>query len=71
MNVNSLATVLEQDEMNLLVRILQKPEALSESRNILSDYIRRIREKQDRGGPEDLNALSERLRKTKGFQKKE
>lgn len=70
-NVNSLATVLEQDEMNLLVRILQKPEALSESRNILSDYIRRIREKQDRGGPEDLNALSERLRKTKGFQKKE
>ena len=35
-NVNSLATVLEQDEMNLLVRILQKPEALNESRNILS-----------------------------------
>ena len=69
-NVNSLATVLEQDEMNLLVRILQKPEALSESRSILSDYIRRIREKQDRGGPEDLNALSERLRKTKGIQKK-
>ena len=69
-NVNSLATVLEQDEMNLLVRILQKPEALNESRNILSDYIRRIREKQDRGGPEDLNALSERLRKTKGIQKK-
>ena len=69
-NVNSLATVLEQDEMNLLVRILQKPEALNESRNILSDYIRRIREKQDLGGPEDLNALSERLRKTKGIQKK-
>ena len=69
-NVNSLATVLEQDEMNLLVRILQKPEALSESRSILSDYIRRIREKQDRGEPEDLNALSERLRKTKGIQKK-
>ena len=69
-NVNSLATELEQDEMNLLVRILQKPEALNESRNILSDYIRRIREKQDRGGPEDLNALSERLRKTKGIQKK-
>jgi DNA primase len=69
-NVNSLATALEQDEMNLLVRILQKPETLSESRSILADYIRRIREKHDSGGPEDLNALSERLRKTKGIQKK-
>ena len=67
-SVNALAPKLAQEEMNLLVRIIQKPERLSESRNILADYVRRMREEQDRkGGSEDLKALSEKLRKEKGF----
>ena len=67
-SVNALAPKLAQEEMNLLVRIIQKPERLSESRSILADYIRRMREEQDRkGGSEDLKALSEKLRKEKGF----
>ncbi|MBQ3802783.1 MAG: DNA primase [Oscillospiraceae bacterium] len=67
-SVNALAPKLAQEEMNLLVRIIQKPERLSESRSILVDYVRRMREEQDRkGGSEDLKALSEKLRKEKGF----
>ena len=67
-SVNALAPKLAQEEMNLLVRIIQKPERLSESRSILADYVRRMREEQDRkGGSEDLKALSEKLRKEKGF----
>ncbi|MBP5239791.1 MAG: DNA primase [Oscillospiraceae bacterium] len=67
-SVNALAPKLGQEEMNLLVRIIQKPERLSESRSILADYVRRMREEQDRkSGSEDLKALSEKLRKEKAF----
>ena len=67
-NVNALASELNQEEMSLLVRIINKPESLNESRSILSDYIRRMREEQERKrDSEDLIALSEKLRKEKGY----
>ena len=67
-NVNALSPMLSQEEMNLLVKIINQPETLSESRSILADYVHRMREEQDRkSGPEDLNALSEKLRKEKGY----
>jgi hypothetical protein len=54
--------------MSLLVRIINKPESLNESRSILSDYIRRMHEEQERkNDSEDLIALSEKLRKEKGY----
>ena len=67
-NVNALAPELSQEEMSLLVRIINKPESLNESRSILSDYIRRMHEEQERkNDSEDLIALSEKLRKEKGY----
>ena len=69
-SVSSLSGSLSQEEMNLLVNILQKPEVLSNGRRALQDYIDRIREQHEleAGGREtDLNALRDRLRERKGY----
>ena len=69
-NIASLSGELSQEEMNLLVTILQKPEVLSNSRRAMQDYITRIREQYERGsqsGEVDLNALRDRLRERKGY----
>ena len=69
-NVSALSGALSQEEMNLLVNILQKPEVLSSGRRALQDYITRIREQHEleTGGSEmDLNALRDRLRERKGY----
>ena len=69
-SVSSLSGSLSQEEMNLLVNILQKPEVLSNGRRALQDYIARIREQHEleAGGREmDLNALRDRLRERKGY----
>ena len=69
-SISSLSGLLSQEEMNLLVNILQKPEVLSSGRRALQDYIARIREQHelDTGGSElDLNALRDRLRERKGY----
>ena len=70
LSISSLSGVLSQEEMNLLVNILQKPEVLSSGRRALQDYIVRIREQHEleAGGSElDLNALRDRLRERKGY----
>ena len=69
-SVSSLSGSLSQEEMNLLVNILQKPEVLSNGRRALQDYIDRIREQHEleAGGREtDLNALRDRLRERKEY----
>ena len=69
-SISSLSGLLSQEEMNLLVNILQKPEVLSSGRRALQDYIMRIREQHEleAGGSElDLNALRDRLRERKGY----
>ena len=69
-SISSLSGLLSQEEMNLLVNILQKPEVLSSGRRALQDYIVRIREQHEleAGGSElDLNALRDRLRERKGY----
>ena len=69
-SISSLSGLLSQEEMNLLVNILQKPEVLSSGRRALQDYIARIREQHEleAGGSElDLNALRDRLRERKGY----
>ena len=64
-----LAGELSGEEMSLLISILQKPEALSRSRQSAADYIAKIRERKERrAGETDLRALSEQLRKTKGYE---
>ena len=69
-SISSLSGLLSQEEMNLLVNILQKPEVLSSGRRALQDYIARIHEQHEleAGGSElDLNALRDRLRERKGY----
>ena len=67
LNVGSLSDSLTREEMSLLVRILQKPEQLSNGRKALEDYIARIREQNDPGGAEDLLALRDRMKERKGY----
>ena len=70
LSISALSGALSQEEMNLLVNILQKPEVLSSGRRALQDYIARIREQHEleAGGSEmDLNALRDRLRERKGY----
>ena len=66
-SVGTLSQELTQDEMNLLVNILQKPELLSSGERAMSDYIRRIREQNETGSSTDLNALRDRLKERKGY----
>ena len=69
-SISALSGTLSQEEMNLLVNILQKPEVLSSGRRAMQDYIARIREQHEleAGGSEmDLNALRDRLRERKGY----
>ncbi|MCR5090433.1 MAG: DNA primase [Oscillospiraceae bacterium] len=69
-SVGGLSADLTREEMNLLVSILQKPEALANASGTLRDYTRRIREQKelsDSRAPLDLRALSEQLRQRKGY----
>ena len=69
-SIGSLSSELSQEEMNLLVSILQKPEQLSNGPKALNDYIQRIREQKARteqNSEMDLNALRDRLRERKGY----
>ena len=68
-SADMLSGELTGDEMSLLISLLQKPEALSRSRQSAADYIGKIRERKERrAGSPDLRALSEQLRKTKGYE---
>ena len=68
-DADALAGELSGDEMSLLVSILQKPEALSRSRQSLADYIAKIRERKDnREEQTNLLALQKKMLKTKGFE---
>lgn len=68
LSVGALAPELTAEEMDLFVRLLQKPEKLSKGEEILRDYLRRFRELRERKAPEeDLNALSEMLRRKQGL----
>ena len=68
-SADMLSGELTGDEMSLLISILQKPENLSRSKQSAADYIAKIRERKERrAGGTDLRALSEQLRKTKGYE---
>ena len=69
-DVNSLSSSLSQEEMNLLVTILQKPERLSDASSTLRDYLERIREQrelQSPDGAQDLLQLRDKLRQRKRY----
>ncbi|MBQ9664316.1 MAG: DNA primase [Oscillospiraceae bacterium] len=66
-SVASLAGSLTPEEMSLLVRLLQKPEQLSNGRKALQDYVAKIREQNEADPSSDLNALRDRLRERKGY----
>ena len=67
-NMNVLANDLSAGEISLLVRITDKPEKLSESRQAMSDYVERIRERKSLSEKVDLIALANKLKeKGKGY----
>jgi len=67
-NTATLGAELSGEEMNLLVRVIQKPEVLNRSDQALQDYIRKIQEHKDARQPEtDLLALQKKLKETKGY----
>ena len=69
LNVNSFSSELSQEEMNLTVSLLQKPELSSGSTKALHDYIRKIREQNERSAQSevDLNTLGRTLKERKGY----
>ncbi len=68
-SIASLSGALDQEEMDLLVGILQKPELLSNGRRAMRDYVTRIREQKElnSGGDLDLNALRDQIRERKWY----
>lgn len=71
LSVSRMTPLLSTEEMNLLIRIIQKPEQLNGGSRAMEDYLRRMKEEEEhRSGQDirDLRALSEKLRKEKGFQ---
>ena len=68
-SADMLAGELTTGEMDLLISLLQKPEALSRSRQSAADYIAKIYERKERRkGSTDLRELQKRLRQTKGYE---
>ena len=68
-SADMLAGELSAGEMDLLISLLQKPEALSRSRQSAADYIAKIVERKERRkGSTDLRELQKRLRQTKGYE---
>ena len=54
----TLAGEFSAEEMSLFVAITQKPENLSDSRQTMADYVKRIKtEKEQRSGKPDFNAI--------------
>ena len=66
LSVETLSDTLSSDEMSLLVKILQRPERLSNSRKSAEDYIAKIRNQKIDSS--DLRAYAEHLRQTKGYE---
>ena len=68
----TLGGALERGEMDLLIRLVQKPEELSRGAAALNDYIARIRERKAFSGPTtDLLALQKEQQKKKAYIKAE
>lgn len=62
----SLEGSLSPEEMQLLARILQKPESAARSREALADYINIMR-RENAEGASDPRVLAERMREKKGY----
>ena len=58
---------LSGEEMSLLIRLLEKPEALANAKETLQDYVRTIKKRRETVEPApDLRQLADRLRKNDG-----
>ena len=67
-NTATLGPALSGEEMNLLIRILDKPEVLARGEQALRDYIKKINEQKDiRRQGDDLLALQKKMKETKGY----
>ena len=66
----ALSGELSGDEMSLLVRLLQKPEQLSQGERTMRDYISKIKERKElrSAAGTDLRALAAKLREKKGYE---
>jgi len=65
-SIETLSDVLTSDELSLLVKILQRPERLSNSRKSAEDCIAKIRNQKIDSS--DLRAYAKHLRQTKGYE---
>ena len=64
----TVSAALSPQEESLLAAILQKPEMLRNGDKALSDYIGRIRQRNElKSSGEDLRQLANRLKETKGY----
>ena len=67
----TLSAALSGEEMSLLIRLQNEPLAAANSERALRDYIQKLNECKELNnkpaGPEDLLALSEKLRERKGY----
>ena len=62
-NTTVLSEELTAEEMNLLIRLLNKPEVLPHASEILQDYVRVIKKQQEAAEPSpDLRQLADRLK---------
>ena len=68
-SATTLGEALTADEMSLLVRLLQKPEALARGEQTMRDYIKRIKDRRSSAGDTDLRALANKFRENgKGYE---
>ena len=69
MSTAVLSESLTSEEMGLLVSVLQKPEDIKNGQRSLSDYIERIKQRNElKSDKTDLRALANRLRETKKYE---
>ena len=69
-SASALSGELSSEEMSLLVRLLQKPEQLSQGDRTMRDYIAKIKERKElrSAADTDLRALAAKLREKKGYE---
>ena len=66
-NATVMSEQLSGEEMSLLIRLLEKPEALANAKETLQDYVRTIKKRRETVEPApDLRQLADRLRKNDG-----
>ena len=68
LSIAGIGQALSPQEISLLVKIIQKPEMLRNGDKALNDYLERIKQQSIDSTEQDLRALANRLKETKGYE---